>query len=242
VSDSEFADIRKRLTDAATLSSYRLGSLAARLMPGPMAASASASIGFGASFASPAKRRMIERHLQRVNPRLRGTALRVASQQAFDFYARYYVESFRLPTMTKEAVAKPFTIDGWQHVLDGIDRGSGVILALPHLGGWEWAGRWMTDQGFKMTVVVEALDPPELFEWFAELRNELGMTVVPEISGPSFIALRPAGGSMVALQDKSAARFPPRTRDSSRSRSRRGRGSPAARWSPAPDRPASPPR
>jgi len=64
VSDSEFADIRKRLTDAATLSSYRLGSLAARLMPGPMAASASASIGFGASFASPAKRRMIERHLQ----------------------------------------------------------------------------------------------------------------------------------------------------------------------------------
>ncbi len=182
MSDSEFADIRKRLTDAATLSSYRLGSLAARLMPGPMAASASASIGFGASFASPAKRRMIERHLQRVNPKLRGTALRVASQQAFDFYARYYVESFRLPTMTKEAVAKPFTIDGWQQVLDGIDRGNGVILALPHLGGWEWAGRWMTDQGFKMTVVVEALDPPELFEWFAELRNELGMTVVP--SGP----------------------------------------------------------
>ena len=45
-----------------------------------------------------------------------------------------------------------------------------MILALPHLGGWEWAGRWMTDQGYKMTVVVEALDPPELFEWFADLR------------------------------------------------------------------------
>jgi hypothetical protein len=78
VTDSDFADIRKRLTDAATVSTYRLGSLAARLMPGPMAASASASIGFGASFASPAKRRMIERHLQRVNPKLRGNALRVA--------------------------------------------------------------------------------------------------------------------------------------------------------------------
>ena len=53
------------------------------------------------------------------------------------------------------------------------------ILALPHLGGWEWAGRWMTDQGHRLTVVVEPLDPPELFEWFADLRKDLGMTVVP---------------------------------------------------------------
>ena len=44
----------------------------------------------------------------------------------------------------------------------------------------------MTDQGFKMTVVVEALDPPELFEWFADLRKDLGMTVVPT---------RPEGGA-----------------------------------------------
>ena len=44
-----------------------------------------------------------------------------------------------------------------------------MILALPHLGGWEWAGRWMADQGLAVTVVVEPLDPPELFEWFASL-------------------------------------------------------------------------
>ena len=25
----------------------------------------------------------------------------------------------------------------------GSTAGSGVILALPHLGGWEWAGRWL---------------------------------------------------------------------------------------------------
>ena len=142
MAENEFADVRKRLADAATVNTYRLGSLAARLMPGPMAAGAAASIGFGASFASPTKRRMVERHLQRVNPRLRGTALRLAVQQAFDYYARYYVESFRLPSMSSAAVARPFTIDGWQQVLDGLKEGNGVILALPHLGGWEWAGRF----------------------------------------------------------------------------------------------------
>jgi phosphatidylinositol dimannoside acyltransferase len=204
VAENEFADVRKRLTDAATVNTYRLGSLAARMMPGPMAAGAAASIGFGASFASPVKRRMVERHLQRVNPRLRGTALRLAVQQAFDYYARYYVESFRLPSMSRAAVARPFTIDGWQQVLDGLEEGNGVILALPHLGGWEWAGRWMTDQGFKMTVVVEALDPPELFDWFVELREELGMTVVPTgpKAGPAVLKALRANEAVCLLCDR----------------------------------------
>ena len=125
-------------------------------------------------------------------------------QQAFDYYARYYVESFRLPTMSKAAVARPFTIEGWQQVLDGLDAGQGVILALPHLGGWEWAGRWMTDQGFKMTVVVEALDPPELFEWFADLRKDLGMTVVPTgpKAGPAVLKALRANETVCLLCDR----------------------------------------
>lgn len=174
---------RKRLTDAATVGTYRMGALAAKLMPGPVAAAAASSLGFGASFSSPAKRAMIERHLKRVNPKLRGPSLRVAAQQAFDSYAKYYVESFRLPSLSKRTVDRNFSVDGFSHITDALELGKGCIFALPHLGGWEWAGRWMTDQGYKMTVVVEALEPPELFEWFADLRKELGMTVVP--TGPT---------------------------------------------------------
>ncbi|MCY7300262.1 MAG: phosphatidylinositol mannoside acyltransferase [Ilumatobacteraceae bacterium] len=174
---------RKKVTDAATVGTYRLGALAAKLMPGPVASAAATSLGFGASFASPAKRAMIERHLKRVNPKLRGPSLRVAAHQAFDSYARYYVESFRLPSLSKRTVDRNFTVDGFEHITEALERGSGCIFALPHLGGWEWAGRWMTDQGYKLTVVVEALEPPELFEWFADLRKELGMTVVP--TGPT---------------------------------------------------------
>ena len=48
---------------------FRLGSLAARLMPGPVAAAAAASLGFGASFAiAGASGEMFQRHLRRVNP------------------------------------------------------------------------------------------------------------------------------------------------------------------------------
>jgi KDO2-lipid IV(A) lauroyltransferase len=173
---------RKRVTDAATVGAYRFGSLAARLMPGPVAAAAASSLGFSASFANPSRRRMIERHLRRANPGLRGASLRVAAQQAFDSYARYYMESFRLPSLSKRTVDRYFSKEGYEHITAALEQGNGCIFALPHLGGWEWAGRWMTDQGHRLTVVVEALDPPELFEWFAELRASLGMTVVP--TGP----------------------------------------------------------
>jgi predicted enzyme related to lactoylglutathione lyase len=38
----------------------------------------------------------------------------------------------------------------------------------------------------------------------------LGLTVVEEVSSPNFVTLRPAGGSLIALQDKAGARFPPK--------------------------------
>lgn len=38
----------------------------------------------------------------------------------------------------------------------------------------------------------------------------LGLTVVEAVSGPTFVTLRPAGGSLLALQDKSAAQLPPK--------------------------------
>jgi len=185
---------REQLADAATVNGFKLGSLVARMMPGPMAGATAQMIGLTIATGSREKRETIERHLRRVNPRLRGIALRQAVQQAFDSYARYYVESFRLPALSSRAVDAGFTVEGFEQIPTAIANGTGVILALPHLGGWEWAGRWLTERGYKMTVVVEPIEPPELFDWFAELRQKLGMTVVP--LGPGV-----AGTILKALRD-----------------------------------------
>ncbi len=170
---------QKRFADAFTANAYKLGSVAAQLTPGPIAQASASAFGLSMAAAMRSKRTMVERHLQRVNPRLKGFALRSAVQQSFDSYARYWVESFRLPALSRRTVDAGFTIDGWSQVTDALAAGTGVILALPHLGGWEWAGRWMTERGHKMTVVVEPLENKELFEWFRDLRAKLGMTVVP---------------------------------------------------------------
>lgn len=169
----------ERFAGAATVGGYRTGALLARLLPGVVASGLASPIGFGASFANAERRAIIERHLTRVNPELAGYRLRGAVQDAFDSYARYWIDSLRLPNLSARTVAVDFEIVGYRHVTDALDEGNGVILALPHLGGWEWAGRWMTDRGHKLTVVVERIEPPELYEWFVNLRADLGMTVVP---------------------------------------------------------------
>ncbi|MBG7604517.1 MAG: phosphatidylinositol mannoside acyltransferase, partial [Actinobacteria bacterium] len=185
----------RRFSDALTTSSYRLGALASRMMPSVVAAGLAAPFGAGANFASPERRAMIELHLRKVDPTLKGLRLRRAVQEAFDSYAHYWLESFRLPTMSKRAVEAGFRTEGYhEYVVPGLEAGNGVIIALPHLGGWEWAGRWIADQGHPITVIVERIEPPELFEWFVDLRSKLGMIVVP---------LGPDAGkiAMAALRD-----------------------------------------
>jgi len=60
--------------------------------------------------------------------------------------------------------------------------GDGLVLAAPHLGGWDFGGAWLALLGFKPFAVAEAVEPPELFEWFASWRRRLGVEVVP--AGP----------------------------------------------------------
>jgi KDO2-lipid IV(A) lauroyltransferase len=146
--------------------------------------------GLGASFASRERRAMIARHLQRVDPTLNGLRLRRAVQEAFDSYAHYWLESFRLPNLSAATVERGFDVDGYDNIVDGLAAGNGVILVLPHLGGWEWAGRWIAEQGHQITVVVEQIDPPELFEWFVDLRSALGMNVVPLGPGAGTTVMR----------------------------------------------------
>lgn len=169
----------ERWGELMTVAGYRTGALFARGMPALVAEGLANPIGFSANVASPEKRAMIERHLRRVNPQWTSWRIRRAAQEAFESYARYYLESFRLPTMSARAVARGFDVDGYEHIEEALSGGNGVILALPHLGGWEWAGRWMCDRGHRLTVVVERIEPPSLFDWFRRLRSKLGMNVVP---------------------------------------------------------------
>ena len=170
---------RPGVFDLIGASGFKLASLLARSMPGPMATYTANMLGPGLAQTMRSHRTMVERHQRRIDPGLQGQALRRVVYGAFDSYARYWVESLRLPTLSQRAVDRGFETEGYEHFAAAMAGETGAIIALPHLGGWEWAGRWIADRGYKITVVVEPIEPPEVFEWFRELRARLGMTVVP---------------------------------------------------------------
>lgn len=159
---------------------YRAGAAFSRNVPRPLAELTARGLSRIAASVSKERRMMVARHLRRADPSLDGRALDRAVDATFDSYARYWVDSFRLPQLTPEQVDFGFSVDQYARISDGLAAGNGVILVLPHLGGWEWAGFWLTQvMKVPVTVVVEAVEPPELFEFFVEFRRNLGMNIVP---------------------------------------------------------------
>lgn len=158
---------------------YRVGSSAARVLPARAAHTVAFLAGTGAAVVARNRRSMYERHHRRVRPEASRSEVRRASRDAFRAYARYYIESFRLPTIPVRRVDRGFSVEGFVHIETAIAEGRGVVLALPHLGGWEWAGRWLADRGYDVHAVVEVLADERVTELFVELRARLGMTVIP---------------------------------------------------------------
>jgi len=125
-------------------------------------------------------RDMVARHQRRASPvPLDRRSVDRAVRGAFASYGRYWMESLRLPSMDPSRIAAGLSIEGLGHLEAAQAAGRGAILAIPHLGGWEVGGAWFVRNCFPLTVVVEPLQPPELFEWFVRLRESFGFTVVP---------------------------------------------------------------
>jgi len=130
--------------------------------------------------AMPERRSMAERHVRRVHGvRLSDAEVTRQARLVFASYARYWVESFRLADTTGAELDAAMSTEGIGHVDRALQAGCGGIVALPHLGGWDAGGAWFSSVGYPMTAVVEAVEPPELFEWFARQRRALGIDVVP---------------------------------------------------------------
>ena len=172
------AQAQHNAAEQLSVAGFKLASLVARVVPLPVLSGAAFGVGSSLARAMKQNRSMVMRHLQRVDPSLSGKRLQVATQQAFASYTRYYLETFRLTSLSKQQIALGHHVEGFQHIEDSSAKGKGTILALPHMGGWEWSGRWLIDQGYQLTAVVERLENTELFEWFVEMRSKYGVNVI----------------------------------------------------------------
>ena len=184
------------------LAGYRLVSVLVRWIPDRAGRRLFRFIGSLFGYCDRTRRHYVTRHVLRV----RGSGLsqkerRKAVGEVFASYAEYWFRSFRLPGMAPEDLESRFTIEGYHHVIEARESGPGPILALPHLGCWEWAGFWLSRiQGLEVAAVAEEINPPELFAWFVDLRAKFGLTIIPLDSQAGVSVLKAiAGGQVVCL-------------------------------------------
>ena len=170
---------RKSFSDALVIVGCRMIAVLARITPTFVIAMLTAVLVPVVTIPMRKKRAVVSRHMRRVQPELSDRQNRRAVQKSYESYARYYVETFRLPYLNSKQIQSGVSIEGFEHIESGLKLGKGVILALPHLGGWEWSGRWLIQTGHKLNAVVEKLESQQLFEMFLQLRRNYGVQVIP---------------------------------------------------------------
>jgi KDO2-lipid IV(A) lauroyltransferase len=118
-------------------------------------------------------------------------------------YARYWLETFRLPSMDVDRIIAGVRTDGAANVDQAMAAGQGAVFALPHSGNWDIAGLWLVQRGYPFSTVAERLKPESLFDRFVAYRESLGMRVLPLTGGPrppmQVLAERLRAGEAVCL-------------------------------------------
>jgi phosphatidylinositol dimannoside acyltransferase len=157
------------------------------------------------------KVQVLEANLRRVlvfkygRPDVDGKELRTLSRAALRSYARYWLETFRLPVIPVERILSGMHIDpaGEEALFANLKRGRGVVIALPHMGDFEQAAAWVVARGAgSFTTVAERLRPESVYDAFVRFRQRLGMEVLPLTGGRSpfgTLAQRLRAGKLVCL-------------------------------------------
>ena len=185
------------------LSAFRAGTALGSVLPGRVNRAVAESLGIAAGrapmwTAMQRRRKLVSAHLRRLyGPSLGRRELQRHVDEVFASYARYWGEMLRLPGLSTEAVKAGMALEGFDQLVTARQAGLGVILALPHLGGWEWAGMYLARTGWPVTVVVEALARRDVFDWFVSFRRALGMEVVAVGPGAGPAAMRALAANRV---------------------------------------------
>ncbi len=167
------------LSERAVVLAYQVLGRAARAVPEKTGRAAAARLGRLSYRLSSRARNVVAANQAQVLGRPVDDPLVIAStREAFQLYARYFVDSFHLPELSDEEIVARVDCDTEYRLHDAAAAGKGGICALPHLGNWDAAGRWMKAIGLPTLAVAEELKPRRLYDLFVELRASIGMDVV----------------------------------------------------------------
>jgi lauroyl/myristoyl acyltransferase len=128
-------------------------------------------------------RRLRENLRRVVGPELPEADLDRLVRDALRSYARYWLEAFRLPAVSRDEVVRGMRLDGVDLLDKALAEGRGAVVALSHSGNWDHAGAWAAYTGRPVVTVAERLKPESLYRRFLDYRASIGITALPLTGG-----------------------------------------------------------
>lgn len=188
---------------AAVYFAFRLAAWLAEHVPPRLADGLARAGGAVTLRVSRRKRDIVRRNMARVvgeDPQLDEVV-----RLAFESYARYWLETFRLGRYSKENLLAMVESSTTSVLESALAEGKGVVIITPHFGFYDVGVSWVGAKGYPLTTVAEVLRPRALFEWFAKIREERGIKVIPASPGPAAReklaeVLRAGGGVALAAE------------------------------------------
>lgn len=189
---------------------YLTGWRVVRMLPEPAARAVFDRIADQLHRRNPPSVQRLRSNLLRVRPDLDAAGLEELTHAGVRSYLRYWCESFRLPTWDKDDLVIRTRVLGEEHIRGPQEAGRGVVVALPHMGNWDWAGAWATSTGMPLSTVAERLRPERLYDEFVAYRRSLGMEILPltgsESAYPRLSEIVRGGGLVCLLADRDLSR------------------------------------
>ena len=155
---------------------YAAGWRVVRALPRPVGAALFAA---GAEIAVRRNTRGVARLRENLRRVVGDADLEALVRRGMHSYLRYYLEAFRLPSMSRARILREFRLYGDDMLRDDVVSGRGAIVALPHGGNWDIAGAWVAAQGWPIVAIAERLRPEGLYRRFLQFREDLGMEIIP---------------------------------------------------------------
>ncbi len=121
------------------------------------------------------------------------------ARAAFVNNARNWVDTLRIPRLTREQIVDLVDVDGWEHLERAHAAGRGVLLVSMHLGNFDLVGQLLAARGLTVTVPVERVEPPELLSFLTAQREGQGIRTVTLERAPRRMVEALRRGEVVAV-------------------------------------------
>jgi lauroyl/myristoyl acyltransferase len=99
------------------------------------------------------------------------------ARRAFQNYGRMVLDFLLMGSLSPAELIQRTTVEGREYLDAALDRGRGVILALPHMGSWDNTGSFGGALGYPITAVTGRF-PGSLNDAIVKTRHRYGLQVL----------------------------------------------------------------